>query len=750
MRASRLSLLLTGVLVALGLGLSTAVNAQTVRTFVDTVTPQTLYNKTLFDPVISGLVVPQHPSYTEAELLALPCTATEKGQEAYVTDGVPLKWVCNGTAWIPQVDRTSVQTLINKTLTAPTVTGPTITGTVAGGATYTAPTITGPTVTGTVAGGATYTAPTITGPTVTGTVAGGATYTGPTLSAPVLSGTATGTYTLAGTPTITAPTIDIPKIQSYATASLPACTDRQLANVTDGIRGLWICRGTTWQSVTGYADVRDFGAVGDGVTNDRAAVQSAIDAVQAAGGGIVKFHGNPYLIASTPSPDSIANGLVVPYTADELNGGGTPARVTLLMSPQTRLLAGSNAMVVIRFSDSLGSVRGFPSIEANGHTGVWGLGLIPEDMTQTTEVVFQTYNTIEVVTRGTDEGVVLAGGPTVAGRDSGVWYNTIHHYHWGGKRGRWLKPATTAAAVVNNRNTFYGRVGGGANSGIYIQAGANNQDYSHYEGINTGTTPLATPTAIKVDLDTGVPGSDNADNEFHSYIEASTRWIDNASNSMKFFGPILDETKVLFAVRPVLMFTRRADGDLKTQLDVERYNGTLLVNTSQTAGSSSGDVVVPFQRGLRGVTNAGTNTIGLVRLTTNDWVEISPGGQVISLGGPVTRIKSSGTALVAGDIALSAGWGTTASVSAISGTDQRFEFTITSAGTGQGASPTFTPTFKDGTWGTAPYPTCVRTTGSQPTVGARVTNRTATTFTATWDGTPVATETYSFLCQVMG
>lgn len=53
------------------------------------------------------------------------------------------------------------------------------------------------------------------------------------------------------------------------------------------------------------ADVRAYGAKGDGVTDDTAAIQRAIDAVDAAGGGKVYFPytTNGYLVAS-PGRDS--------------------------------------------------------------------------------------------------------------------------------------------------------------------------------------------------------------------------------------------------------------------------------------------------------------------------------------------------------------------------------------------------------------------------------------------------------------
>ncbi len=68
-------------------------------------------------------------------------------------------------------------------------------------------------------------------------------------------------------------------LPSSTAAGLPApCTDGQLARVTDDIRGVWTCEGNAWHSVTGEADISDFGAVCDNATDDSAAIQAALAA----------------------------------------------------------------------------------------------------------------------------------------------------------------------------------------------------------------------------------------------------------------------------------------------------------------------------------------------------------------------------------------------------------------------------------------------------------------------------------------
>jgi hypothetical protein len=119
------------------------------------------------------------------------------------------------------------------------------------------------------------------------------------------------------------------------------------------------------------------------------------------------------------------------------------------------------------------------------------------------------------------------------------------------------------------------------------------------------------------------------------------------------------------------------------------------------------------------------------------------------------RLRASGgSSHATGDWgSLSAGWGTTASVSAVSGTDQAFTVTIASAGTGQAANPQVTLTFHDGTWSNAPVVVCARgnDSGSSPSTGFWESGSTsATTFVLQFIGTPLAGQSYIANCVVAG
>lgn len=109
----------------------------------------------------------------------------------------------------------------------------------------------------------------------------------------------------------------------------------------------------------------------------------------------------------------------------------------------------------------------------------------------------------------------------------------------------------------------------------------------------------------------------------------------------------------------------------------------------------------------------------------------------------LTRDRS--TALQASDVALSAGWGSTAAVTAISGNYSRGQMTITPGGAGIAANPTVTVTDPRGTWAAAGITISTRNGGTdgvflRPGVDWTTTDN-ATTFVFTMVGTPVSGDT---------
>jgi hypothetical protein len=90
------------------------------------------------------------------------------------------------------------------------------------------------------------------------------------------------------------------RLGAYAFANLPAGAGiGDITRLTNRDQSLWMKTGFgNWFSISGVYNVKAFGAFGDGVTDDQAPIQSAINAATIDGGGIVYFPSGTYIINS--------------------------------------------------------------------------------------------------------------------------------------------------------------------------------------------------------------------------------------------------------------------------------------------------------------------------------------------------------------------------------------------------------------------------------------------------------------------
>ena len=112
------------------------------------------------------------------------------------------------------------------------------------------------------------------------------------------------------------------------------------------------------------------------------------------------------------------------------------------------------------------------------------------------------------------------------------------------------------------------------------------------------------------------------------------------------------------------------------------------------------------------------------------------------------RLKlTGGTNIVAGDVVAGAGWGASATVSAVAGKDSRGSITITTnAADTPGANPTLVLTFKDGTFTTTPFGVvCMDHSSTGPSTVPVTCVASATTLTISYRGTPTATSTLTYI-----
>tara|TARA_R110000868_G_scaffold32696_1_gene119071 strand:- start:242 stop:1897 length:1656 start_codon:yes stop_codon:yes gene_type:complete len=267
-------------------------------------------------------------------------------------------------------------------------------------------------------------------------------------------------------------------------------------------------------------NVLDFGATGDGVTNDQAACQAAINAAVAAGGGAVYFPAGTYSLVGVAGLDTTPNGLLIPDT----NGDFSTNNGIMLFGDgiDSVLLAGNTEMCVVRNSRLYTTIRDL-KIDGGPKTQVIGLGVIPESTTQTTELVSNSFMTIKDVTiENCRRGMMFQPGPTVAGSDSGCFYHAIENLTSNLNDEHVLMVGdVTGAGNRITRTMFKHCVFLRGNVGCNIYA-ATEVDFvsCYWELISQGTVPLATPAAFYY-ADTN-PANINL---IGGYIEACTRGV---------------------------------------------------------------------------------------------------------------------------------------------------------------------------------------------------------------------------------
>lgn len=114
--------------------------------------------------------------------------------------------------------------------------------------------------------------------------------------------------------------------------------------------------------------------------------------------------------------------------------------------------------------------------------------------------------------------------------------------------------------------------------------------------------------------------------------------------------------------------------------------------------------------------------------------------------GSVQKLVREPRYLVAGNIALSAGWGNTATLNIIDGTDFYGKLQVQANGAGIAAFPTITITFNNSVFesGLPPYGMAQRNDGNAPTTAVVTWTSTLTTFVMAFNGLPVAGTNYNF------
>lgn len=286
----------------------------------------------------------------------------------------------------------------------------------------------------------------------------------------------------------------------------------------------------TYTMITGSpVNVLDFGAIGDGVADDGAAIRAAIASITPNGGQVYLPAGTYKVTAAVGDASNTA--IFVPSNV----------RVCGASQVGTKIVPGANNTVCFRVIGLNGGIENLQIDNvATTYINVSGIRLGPTDEAQTTtrsDVEFNNITNISI--RRVAEGITLKCGPTVGGADSYCFYNTFTNIDIRNTTlGIWLKEPTTQPGSGNNRNTFIScRVGEtGTNTGLKIDAGDTCKFIAcSFEGIQSGTSPNATPTAVQIAYNSATFAATH--NQFYGLIiEACTRGIDNDNDLTEFYG----------------------------------------------------------------------------------------------------------------------------------------------------------------------------------------------------------------------
>lgn len=222
----------------------------------------------------------------------------------------------------------------------------------------------------------------------------------------------------------------------------------------------------------------------------------------------------------------------------------TDDRKKIIFGADVTLKAFANDVVLFNQVSSNCHHIGHFKVDSNSKTGVYGMVVGPEDLTDTTTVVNQIGNTLPGITgdSGVEELVVFQCGPDVTGTNSENRNNVVPFvYSKSSRRAVWFKSAANAGALIPKGNKVERLIldeTNTTNTALQIDAGTLNEIHAAaIQGVSNGSTPNATPTGIKIANTCSVTSLSNDNNKiFGGSILTTTRHIDNANATTRSYG----------------------------------------------------------------------------------------------------------------------------------------------------------------------------------------------------------------------
>ncbi len=413
----------------------------------------------------------------------------------------------------------------------------------------------------------------------------------------------------------------------------------RLLRVVDAQKEPFLVNGLASRSA--YWSVIDFGATGDGSTNDTAAVQAAIDYAEAAGGGVVYFPQGTYLISSTLTIDGHGVSLL---GAGEGMNYGTVESVTVT-TPATKLLWGGGASPFVHFTCVAGQYKKVGGgveklfIHCGDGAGVATYGILVTSRDKLTVRNVQIFNPTEAGVRTecysgvlgaagsgydvqhcmfenvnhaidntsnlTGRGLWLTGGQGNGGAGQGdtscnVFFNT-----------RWQSAADADCVRIENtdNNYFYWlRCNGGAGTGWALFLGCEDDDsgpnpaqarYNHFYGVEAvqGVVARASQTGGASSRNNAIFGLSLSNGSANATIETGSGGSDDASLVCHYSDGMFAPSTMRFPNNGNLDFTKKSDAladsrtvtwsKLNLYEDGNLAAGSVKISGTSTAGAGT-------------------------------------------------------------------------------------------------------------------------------------------------------------------
>jgi hypothetical protein len=409
----------------------------------------------------------------------------------------------------------------------------------------------------------------------------------------------------------------------------------------------WILQQSKW-SVMWFDAVRIAVAAG---TDCTAAVQAVYDLMITAGRKSLFFpaHSNGYVFSGgTASADGYKNGLLLRFTSVNAD----PATSIVIEGEgATVFKCNADNMILIRVARNNVTIRDI-TLDYNSRSSVILCGIVPEDMTQTTTLVSQSFVDLVNVGRvggaGCD-GLVIQPGPHVTGSDSGCFYHNViggySNFVGGGRHVHVKKNVDWSTVPIwVTRSNFIGQRLSRGNVGYQFDDGGQICLIGcNEEAINSGTTPAATPTARIVGVD-----CDNIQ-FFGGYSENCSKSVTMSANNVQSWGYVpasgsntdwrtyarawADETDDSLSFTPVLVGSGGGTQGAGTALGYSSKQGKTVHATIQISlakGTLAGNLTIS------GLPFVADTAWGSQNLEVTSWSGITLGANYVKLNAVVS------------------------------------------------------------------------------------------------------------------